>query len=156
MSSSRAGASPARAAVRGRVLLGSWLALSVATASAQALEDFSAERLQRVDNFIAETIASGQYLGAVTLIARHGRIVSWQAHGRREIAAPAALDRNAIFRIYSMTKPIASVAALMLMEQGKFQLDDPVSKYLPEFADVRVFAGGSVDAPRAASSRSGR
>ncbi len=58
-----------------------------------------------------------------------------------------ALDPNAIFRIYSMTKPIASVAALMLMEQGKFQLDDPVGSYLPEFAGVRVFTGGTADAP---------
>ena len=172
MSLSRAGAPPARAAVRGQVLLGSWLALSMATAPAQAAlsqegppraqlskqdasplprarpsaEGISAERLQRVDDFIEASIATGQYLGAVTLIARHGRIVSWQAHGRREIEAPDALDRNAIFRIYSMTKPVTSVAALMLMEEGKFQLDDPVSKYLPEFADVRVFAGGSADA----------
>lgn len=137
-----------------------WLALAATTVFAQAAlsqealpgagpsaEGISAERLQRVDAFIDATIANGQYLGAVTLIARHGRIVSWQAQGRREIGAPGALDRNAIFRIYSMTKPVTSVAALMLMEEGKFRLDDPVSKYLPELANPRVFAGGSADAP---------
>ncbi|HEY0684193.1 MAG TPA: serine hydrolase domain-containing protein [Steroidobacter sp.] len=129
---------------------GGWFALALATVFASvatSAEEISAERLQRVDDFIESTIASGQYLGAVTLVARHGSIVSWQAHGRREIGAPDALDRNAIFRIYSMTKPIASVAALMLLEQGKFQLDDPVSKYLPELAEMRVFNGGTVDAP---------
>ena len=139
---------------------GSWFALALATVFAQvalsqealpsarpSAEGISAERLQRVDDFFASTIASGQYLSAVTLIARHGRVVAWKAHGPREIGASDALDRNAIFRIYSMTKPIASVAALMLLEQGKFQLDDPVSKYLPEFAELKVFAGGSAEAP---------
>ena len=145
MSNSRAGLISARAAFSRRALLASGLAL-VAT-SAFASEGISAERLQRVDAFVASSIDTGQYLGAVTLIARHGKIVSWKAHGRRALGEAEPLNRNAIFRIYSMTKPIASVAALMLMEQGKFQLDDPVSKYLPEFADVRVFTGGTADAP---------
>ncbi|MFC4309766.1 serine hydrolase domain-containing protein [Steroidobacter flavus] len=161
MSKSRAGVPPARAAA-----CGSWLALAAmmmfaAPALSQedrskarpSAEGISAERLQRVDAFIDAAIDKGQYLGAVTLIARHGKIVSWKAHGKRQIDAPDALDPNAIFRIYSMTKPIASVAALMLMEQGKFQLDDPVSKYLPEFAEVRVFTGGTADAPELRESK---
>lgn len=144
MSKSRAGVPPARAAARG-----SWLALAAVAMFAQpALSgENSAERLQRVDEFIEATIDDGQYLGAVTLIARHGKVVSWKAYGRRDVSGVAPLGRNAIFRIYSMTKPIASVGALMLMEQGKFQLDDPVSKYLPEFTDVRVFTGGTAEAP---------
>jgi CubicO group peptidase (beta-lactamase class C family) len=123
------------------------LSQEVSSQARPSAEGISAERLLRVDEFIRATIDSGHYLGAVTLIARHGKVVSWKAHGRREIDAPDALDPNAIFRIYSMTKPIASVAALLLMEQGKFQLDDPVSHYLPEFAEVRVFTGGTADAP---------
>lgn len=156
MSKSRAGVPPARAAARG-----SWSALAAIAVFAlpalsqevwsksppAAAEGISADRLTRVDEFIEATIDNGQYLGAVMLIARHGKVVSWKAHGRREIDAPGALDANAIFRIYSMTKPIASVAALMLMEQGKFQLDDPVSNYLPEFAEARVFTGGTAEAP---------
>jgi CubicO group peptidase (beta-lactamase class C family) len=155
MSKSRAGVPPARAAARG-----SWLALAAIAVFAQpvlsqeawpnsppAAEGISAERLRRVDALIDATIDSGQYLGAVTLIARHGKVVSWKAHGRRDVSAMEPLDPSAIFRIYSMSKPIASVAALMLMEQGKFQLDDPVSNYLPEFAEMRVFSGGTVDGP---------
>lgn len=145
MSKSRAGVPPARAAVRG-----SWLALAAIAVLAPlpvSAEEISADRLQRVDDFVQATIDHGQYLGAVTLIARHGKIVSWKAHGQRMIDGKDALDRNSIFRIYSMTKPIASVAVLTLMEEGKFQLDDTVSKYLPEFADVRVFNGGTAQMP---------
>ena len=155
MSKSRAGVPPARAAARG-----SWLALAAIAVLAQpalsqeartksppSAEGISAERLQRVAAFVQATIDNGQYLGAVTLIARHGKVVSWKAHGRREINASSELEPNAIFRIYSMTKPIASVAVLTLLEQGKFQLDDPVSKYLPEFANARVFTGGTAEAP---------
>lgn len=155
MSKSRAGVPPARAAARG-----SWLALAAIAVFAQpvlsqeawpksppAAEGISAERLRRVDEFIDAAVDSGQYLGAVTLIARHGKVVSWKAHGRRHVSGLEPLEPNAIFRIYSMTKPIATVAALLLMEQGKFQLDDPVSNYLPEFAEVQVFSGGTAEAP---------
>jgi CubicO group peptidase (beta-lactamase class C family) len=103
--------------------------------SEPAAQGFSAERLRAADEFVADAIKAGHYLGAVTLIARHGAIVSWQALGRRELDSSQALPADAIFRIYSMTKPITSVATLMLMEQGKFQLDEPVSKYLPELGN---------------------
>lgn len=95
-------------------------------------------RRSAADEFVAESIEAGQYLSAVTLIARHGAIVSLQAHGRRELDSSEPMPDDAIFRIYSMTKPITSVAALMLMEQGKFQLDDPIGWYLPEMRDLRV------------------
>ncbi|WP_129641131.1 serine hydrolase domain-containing protein [Peristeroidobacter agariperforans] len=138
MSKSRAGVPPARAAARG-----SWFALVAITLFAQpALSEENS-----ADEFVAAAIDKRQYLAAVTLIARHGKVVSWKAHGRRELGSPDALDPNAIFRIYSMTKPITSVAALMLMEHGKFQLDEPVSKYLPELGELRVLAGGTADAP---------
>lgn len=100
--------------------------------SEPAAQGISAERLRAADELVAESIRAGRYLGAVTLIARHGAIVSWQAQGRRELNSSQALSADAIFRIYSMSKPVTSVAALMLMEQGKYQLDDPIQKYLPE------------------------
>ncbi len=94
---------------------------------------------------IESRIESGEYLGAVTLVARHGRIVDLSAAGYRDLARTEPLDPDAIFRIYSMTKTVTTVAALLLAEQGAFALDDPVARYLPEFAHQRVYAGGSAD-----------
>jgi CubicO group peptidase (beta-lactamase class C family) len=113
-----------------------------------AAQGFSAVRLRTADQFVAGSVGAGHYLGAVTLIVRHGAIVSWQAHGRRELGSSQTLPADAIFRIYSMTKPISSVAALMLMEHGKYRLDDPIGKYLPEMQDLRVFVGGTADEPQ--------
>lgn len=107
----------------------------------------AAERLRAADDVVSESIRAGHYLGAVTLVARHGEIVSWRAHGRRALDDSQDLPPDAIFRIYSMSKPITSVAALMLMEQGKYQLDDPIGNYLPEMRELRVFAGGTVEKP---------
>jgi len=108
---------------------------------------FSPERLERLHEFMEREIAAGDYLGAVTLVARHGRIVAWRAFGHRDLARAAPLRPDAIFRIYSMTKTMTSVAVLMLMEEGRFTLDDPIGRWLPEFANARVFAGGTADAP---------
>ena len=106
--------------------------------SQPAAHGIAAERLRAADELIANAIEAGHYLGAVTLIARHGEIVLWQAHGRRELDSPQPLPADAIFRIYSMSKPITSVAALMLMEEGKYRLDDPIGKYLPEMRDLQL------------------
>jgi len=108
----------------------------------------SAERLQRVDHFLRESTDQRGYLGGVVLVARDGRIVAFEARGFEDLARTRPMRRDAIFRIYSMTKPIASVAALMLLEEGRLGLDDPVSRYLPEFAAIRVVEGGTVDAPK--------
>lgn len=102
----------------------------------------------QLHEFMRGVTDSGQYLGAVTLIARGGRIVDWQAFGYRDLARTSPLAPDAIFRIYSMTKTVTSVAALMLLEEGRFKLDDPIARYLPEFAHMQVFAGGSADEPR--------
>ncbi len=77
---------------------------------------------------------SGEYVGAVTLVARNGRIVDWRAYGHRDLAKTAAMRPDSIFRIYSMTKTVATVAALMLVEGGQLALDDPVGKHLAEFS----------------------
>ena len=107
----------------------------------------SAARLQRLDTFMRATIARGDYLGAVTLVARGGKIVDWQAYGQRDLARTQPLARDAIFRIYSMSKTVTAVAVLALMEEGKLGLEDPVATYLPVFGAMRVFDGGSADAP---------
>jgi CubicO group peptidase (beta-lactamase class C family) len=108
----------------------------------------SAARLQRVTSYVQAAIDQGQYAGAVTLIARDGQVVHWQALGYRDAARSDAMRPDAIFQIYSMTKPIASVAALLLLEEGKLSLEDPVSRYLPEFARMQVLEGNA-DSPRA-------
>jgi len=106
---------------------------------------FSVERLRRLDAFLdADTRAGPRgpgHLGAVVLLARDGCVLHHRAHGHRDLARREAMPLDAIFRIYSMTKPIASVAVLMLMEEGALTLDDPVERHLPEFAGQRLRDG---------------
>ncbi len=109
---------------------------------------FSGERLEGLHRYMRDVTGAKGYLGGVTLVARHGRIVDWQAYGYRDIARTQPMQQDDIFRIYSMTKTVATVAVMQLVEEGKLTLDDPVSKFLPVFKGVRVFAGGTVDAPR--------
>jgi CubicO group peptidase (beta-lactamase class C family) len=98
--------------------------------------------------FMRSVTGEDGYLGAVTLIARDGRIVDWQAYGHRDLARREPMRRDAIFRLYSMTKTITSAALMLLVEQGRIGLDDPVSAYLPELARPQVVVGGHIDAPR--------
>ncbi len=107
----------------------------------------SQSRLARLDRFMTIATDARGYLGAVTMIARHGRLVHWQAHGHLDLARQQPMPPEAIFRIYSMTKTITSVGALMLLEQGRLTLDDPVAAHLPQFAALQVLAGGNADAP---------
>jgi len=116
-------------------------------ASTPAAEQISAAGLRQLHAFVRETTGADGYPGGVVLIARHGRIVDWRAYGHRDLARRAPMRRDAIFRLYSMSKTVASVAVMMLVDDGRIALDDPVSRYLPEFAHPRVVAGGSVDAP---------
>jgi CubicO group peptidase (beta-lactamase class C family) len=116
-------------------------------------EGLSAQGLQHLDQFVAANTDAHGYRGAVVLVARHGRVVELRAFGRQDLARTIPMKTDAIFRIYSMTKTVATVAVLMLMEEGKLALDDPVAKYLPAFAHLQVFDGGSADAPRLRSAR---
>jgi CubicO group peptidase (beta-lactamase class C family) len=111
-------------------------------------QGISSARLQRLHDFLNRTTAADGYLGGVALVARNGRIVDWQAYGFRDLARKDPMRRDAIFRIYSMTKTVTSVAVMMLVEQGKLSLDDPLSRYLPGFDAPQVLVGGSIDAPR--------
>src|SRR5438552_9996305 len=100
----------------------------------------SSERLARLDTGMKELIDQGRLAGTVTMVARHGKVVEFAAQGKRDLASNAPMQKDSIFRIYSMTKPITGVAMMMLFEEGKWQLNDPVSKYIPEFANLKVFA----------------
>lgn len=107
-----------------------------------------AERLQRLDGFLEHATDAQGYLGAVSLVWKDGAIVQSRAYGYRDLARTSPMRRDSIFRIYSMTKTVTTVAALMLVEEGKLDLDDPVEKHLPEFSDMRIFTGGSADLPQ--------
>jgi CubicO group peptidase (beta-lactamase class C family) len=98
----------------------------------------SAERLDRLSSVLQSEVARGRVPGAVALIARNGRVGYFESFGQRDPAAGTPMAKDSIFRIYSMTKPVVSVAAMMLWEQGRFLLDDPIGKYLPELGDVKV------------------
>ncbi|WP_266365903.1 serine hydrolase domain-containing protein [Tellurirhabdus rosea] len=99
---------------------------------------FNAERLQRIDRAVNEYVQKGWLPGAVALIVRNGRIVYHKGFGYDDISRKSPLAKDAIFRIASQTKAITSVAVMMLYEEGKFRLDDPVSQYIPEFKGLKV------------------
>jgi CubicO group peptidase (beta-lactamase class C family) len=114
----------------------SWAA-DLPTASPESL-GFSSERLARIGPAIKGEIEKGQYPGAVILVARKGKIVYFDSFGQLDPASGKPMTKDAIFRLYSMTKPFTSVAAMMLMEEGRLRLTDPVSKYIPAFANLQV------------------
>ncbi|MBN9486486.1 MAG: beta-lactamase family protein [Alphaproteobacteria bacterium] len=99
---------------------------------------FSSIRLKRLPDRINEDVKAGKIPGAVVLIARNGRIVMFDAFGFRDREAKAPMQTDSIFRIASMTKPITSVAAMTLVEEGKMSLADPVAKYIPAFGETKV------------------
>ena len=99
---------------------------------------FSPAKLQRVGDFIRNEIATGKIPGAILLIQQHGQPVYFESFGVRDVATKLPMTADTIFHLYSMTKPVTSVAAMMLVEDGKLRLDDPVAKYIPAFADVKV------------------
>lgn len=101
----------------------------------------SSARLQRIAAWTDRLVEHGQLAGSSVLISRFGRCAWFHASGRQALDRSAPIASDTIFRIYSMTKPITSVAAMMLYEQGLFQLDDPISVYLPEFAQMQVYGG---------------
>jgi len=98
----------------------------------------SSERLDRISSAVQHSIDDKRIAGAVTLVLRHGQVAFFKAQGMADREAAKPMQRDSIFRICSMSKPITSVGAMILYEEGKFLLDDPVSKYLPEFKNPRV------------------
>jgi CubicO group peptidase (beta-lactamase class C family) len=103
----------------------------------------SSSRLARIGTHFQRYIDAGKVAGTLTLIARRGRVAYFEPRGHLEIERRRPLTRDAVFRIYSMTKPITSVGLMMLYEQGRFQLDDPVHRFIPSWTDLRVFVSGN-------------
>ncbi len=99
---------------------------------------FSAERLGRIDQAIQRRIDAGELAGAVTAVSRGGKVVHFRTHGLMDLEAKKPMAADALFRIASMTKPVIAVAILMLAEEGKLRLSDPVSRYVPEFNKLKV------------------
>jgi CubicO group peptidase (beta-lactamase class C family) len=124
------------------VTAASLLALLPLAAGAQtaspASAAFSGERLKRVDGLIERMMAAGEITGAVTLVARDGKIVYLQAQGVMDAESGKPMQKDSFFRMASMTKPVAATALLMLVEEGKVRLNDPVSKYLPSYRNLQV------------------
>ena len=110
-------------------------ALSEALAASQGM---SPERLSKIDAMLQEHITKNELPGAVALIARNGKIVFHKAYGMADEKSKKTMEKDAIFRIASQTKAITSTAVLMLWEEGKFKLDDPISKYIPEFGESQL------------------
>ncbi|MGD0226301.1 MAG: serine hydrolase domain-containing protein [Terriglobia bacterium] len=102
---------------------------------------FSSERLDRLHAVMQQEVAQKQLAGIVTLLARHGKVVEERTYGKKDIASGAPMTRDTIFRILSMTKPVTGVAMMILYEEGKWHPSDPISKYIPEFAHLKVFKG---------------
>jgi CubicO group peptidase (beta-lactamase class C family) len=105
----------------------------------------SADRLSRLNAAMKKLVDDKQVAGVVTLVERHGKVVHFSAAGQLDVRKPDAMQKDSIFRIYSMTKPVTGVAMMMLYEEGKWQLNDPVSRYIPEFAKLKVYTGKNDD-----------
>jgi CubicO group peptidase (beta-lactamase class C family) len=121
----------------GTILLSGIEAAELPTAPPEAV-GMSSERLDRLASGMRALVDRGQLPGVVVAVAKDGKVVHFEAAGKRDIELGAPMQKDSIFRIYSMTKPITAVAMLMLMEEGKWQLNDPVSKHIPEFANLEV------------------
>lgn len=101
------------------------------------------DRLERVDAWMRRYVETGRLAGLSVAVMRGGKTAFFRAHGQADLARSRPFTADTILRIYSMTKPLTSLAVLMLYEEGRFQLDDPVSRFLPEFAEMRVMTGGN-------------
>ncbi|RRN63722.1 serine hydrolase [Caulobacter sp. 602-1] len=105
---------------------------------------FSAEGLKKLDAHMQSLVDTGHLPGVTTMLVRHGKVVNYEVHGKKGFDGPP-MTKDTVFRIYSQSKPVTGVAMMILFEEGKWKLDDPVSKYIPEFASLRVFKGVNAD-----------
>jgi CubicO group peptidase (beta-lactamase class C family) len=121
------------------------LAAALSPAATPESVGFDSGRLKRLDDYLAQVVADGRVAGATTLLARHGKVVEFNTYGKTSLATGQPMSRDEIFRLYSMTKPITGVAMMILFEEGKWRLDDPVTRYVPEFKDLQVMTGVGPD-----------
>jgi CubicO group peptidase (beta-lactamase class C family) len=126
------------------------VAASLPTAKPETV-GLSSERLHRIDQLIQRRIDAGEMAGAVAVVARKGRIAHFGALGLRDLESKQPMTKDTIFRIASMTKPVTGVAIMMMIEEGKVRLTDPISRYIPEFRDMKV----AVLQPAAGQGRAG-
>jgi len=129
--------------MRGRRALFAALVLMCGVVDARASSEgrarsFTPEGLAKVSDYIRNEVATGKIPGAILLLQQHGKPVYYENFGVRDVATEMSMSADTIFRLYSMSKPITSVLAMMLVEEGKLALDDPVSKYIPAFAGMKV------------------
>ncbi|MDP8985773.1 MAG: beta-lactamase family protein [Pseudomonadota bacterium] len=99
---------------------------------------FSSDRLRRLDAYLQELVTRGRVPGASALLSRHGKVVSFKVYGEADSRSGAPITRDSIFRIYSQTKPVTGVAMMLLFEEAKWHLDDPITKFIPEFKQLRA------------------
>src|SRR6202047_2019405 len=128
-----------------RVLFaGALLALAAPQAGAEGTFDipagahFNPQKLEKMGEFFRNEVATGKISGAILLIQQHGKPVYHEFFGVRDTATKLPMTDDTIFRLFSMSKPITSVVAMQLIEEGKFSLDDPIAKYIPSFTNVKV------------------
>ena len=112
--------------------------LSAHSVRAENIPGFSQDGLARIRTVLGREVAKQELPGAVVILAHDGKIIFHEAIGNRDGAEPGELTKASVFRLYSMTKPIVTTAAMILVERGKLSLDDPVSKYIPSFGNMRV------------------
>src|ERR1039457_4098496 len=106
---------------------------------------FSSERLERLHTIMQQAVDQKQIAGIVTILARHGKVVDYRTYGQRDMASGAPMTKDVIFRDFSMTKPVTGVAMMILYEEGKWLPSDPIAKYIPEFAHLKVYKGTGAD-----------
>ena len=106
---------------------------------------FSSERLERLHALMQGVVDQKQIPGAVTILARHGKVVDYRTYGVRDLESGAPMTKDTIFRDFSMTKPVTGTAMMILYEQGKWLPSDPIAKFIPEFAHLKVYAGEGAD-----------
>ncbi len=106
---------------------------------------FDSARLRMLDAAMAQVVADGRVAGMTTLLARHGKIVEFNTYGKTSLDGGKPMPKDEIFRIYSMSKPLTGVAMMILFEQGKWRLDDPVTRYVPEFKKLKVMVSADKD-----------
>lgn len=116
---------------------------SIAVAAPESV-GFAPEGLKKLDAHMQGLIDKGHLPGVTTMLVRHGKVVHFQVHGKKGFDGPP-MTKDTVFRIYSQTKPVTGVAMMILFEEGKWTLDDPVSKFIPEFANLRVFKSVNPD-----------
>ena len=144
-----------------RILILAALVMSVIGMAAAPVPDakpeevgLSSERLALIDRMIDRRIAAGEIAGAVTIVARNGKVAHHSARGVVDLESKQPMRTSTMFRIASMTKPVTGVAVMMMVEEGKLRLNDPVSRYIPEFKARR--SRGSTRGPGGRTGRTGR